>query len=823
MVGEWWLRMVLRHSVTTAALVCVGTSAAAREAPSSISIVASSAGEAARALARQTHVSIGFSDPAQAQAKVRPVDGRMTVRQALAKLLAGTGLHARLMGPGVWLVENSRKSLPGGPTRPPRTNTPPPAIDGEDIVVIATKRGVPLRSYPGDVEIISGDNLSSAQGKAGTDQIAARLASVSSTQLGPGRNKLFIRGVADSSIVGPTEATVGQYWNNSRITYSAPDPSLRLYDIERIEVLEGPQGTLYGAGSLGGVVRVVPNAPDTTDLSGHAWAGFTAIEQAQSGADGGAIINVPLVDDRLGLRMVGFAALDGGYIDDTLRKLNNINTVRSWGGRSALRFTPTSDWTVDLTTLTQRIAGADSQYADADGNGLTRAAAIAQPYSNAIWFTNLAATRRWGGLELTTSLAYGRQHVFELYQGPALSNPDQPGAEPPSNAFETAYTQDNRIDMLVSEVRLTQERHDGTGWLVAVSALHNLDHIHREEGGTDTSGVTMSNGQIGGPVPVSPLIGEDSHADEITAYGELSFLLVPRLTMTLGGRLTWTRLAGTFNNATAAQALSQDPTASAVRHEIRGLPSVALALRPTDDLTLFARFEESYRPGGISIQQSYIDRFNSDLVLTGETGARLGNRLFDASVTVSWTDWRNIQADLIDGFGFPTTANIGDGHVLSNGWSVRWRPLSRLQVEGALFLNDSHIIDTNSATQAVIGGSINNTRVPNIANCTARTAFSYDMPVGADDQLNLSGSARYIGRSVLGVGSILGREQGNYIDTGLELRLGNTVRSLSLSLSNLANARGNRFSYGSPFLLRTENQITPMQPRSLRLGLDIAF
>jgi outer membrane receptor protein involved in Fe transport len=70
-----------------------------------------------------------------------------------------------------------------------------------------------------------------------------------STQLGPGRNKLFIRGVADSSFTGPTQATVGQYLGDVRLNYNAPDPDLNLYDIARVEVVEGPQGTLYGAGS----------------------------------------------------------------------------------------------------------------------------------------------------------------------------------------------------------------------------------------------------------------------------------------------------------------------------------------------------------------------------------------------------------------------------------------------------------------------------------------------------------------------------------------------------------------------------------------------
>jgi len=84
---------------------------------------------------------------------------------------------------------------------------------------------------------------------------------LASTNLGTGRNKIFIRGVADSSFNGPSQSIVGQYLGDVRLTFNAPDPDLELYDIARVEVLEGPQGTLYGAGSLGGVVRVCPARP----------------------------------------------------------------------------------------------------------------------------------------------------------------------------------------------------------------------------------------------------------------------------------------------------------------------------------------------------------------------------------------------------------------------------------------------------------------------------------------------------------------------------------------------------------------------------------
>jgi hypothetical protein len=91
------------------------------------------------------------------------------------------------------------------------------------------------------------------------------------------------------------------------------------------------------------------------------------------------------------------------------------------------------------------------------------------------------------------------------------------------------------------------------------------------------------------------------------------------------------------------------------------------------------------------------------------------------------------------------------------------------------------------------------------------------------EQLELRGYGRYVGKSVLGIGPILGRLQGNYLDTGLDLRVGNGRRSVTLSLTNLFDQRGNRFALGSPFLVRTSDQITPLQPRTIRLGFDFNF
>ena len=109
---------------------------------------------------------------------------------------------------------------------------------------------------------------SSRFGAQGSEAVLDRLPMLASTSLGPGRNKIYIRGVADSSFNGPSQSIVGQYLGDVRLTFNAPDPDLQLYDMRRVELLEGPQGTLYGTGSLGGILRLVPNGPTCRHLAG---------------------------------------------------------------------------------------------------------------------------------------------------------------------------------------------------------------------------------------------------------------------------------------------------------------------------------------------------------------------------------------------------------------------------------------------------------------------------------------------------------------------------------------------------------------------------
>lgn len=788
----------------------VASPALAQERAAEVDIGASRLDAAIKLLSRQTGASIGFREPKLAHVRVRAVRGRFNASQALERMLAGMDIRARRVAPATYLVERFAAPPVAGRARPaarPVVRAEPQSMPG-DIVVTATKRDIPMSSYPGGVQIVAGSELSPAEGLRGTEAIEARIASVASTHLGPGRNKLFIRGIADSSFVGPTQSTVGQYWGNSRITYSAPDPNLRLYDVKSIEVLEGPQGTLYGAGSLGGVVRVVPRSPDLRTFEGAAWGGVLAVQHGQPGVDGGAILNIPLKEDVIGLRALAFGSIEGGYIDDVGRGLQDINRVHTFGGRAALRVDPSDGWTVDLNAVGQRIHGDDSQYAERNIGELDRASGIAQPFRNDYWLADLVARKNWGSLELASSLGYAGQYVFERFEGPALTDVDDPAMRPALSAPMAAYSQENRISMVTGELRLARRGENGTGWLLAASLLRNEAQTNRR----------MEASPFG-----TPLTGVTNHVEEATLYGEFTAEPVDRFTLTLGGRLTHARLSGSSEDVAELIAFRVDPGARASRSETRFLPSVAAAYRAADRLTLFARYQQGFRPGGIAVRREFIQRFAGDRVSTMEAGVRYRSPALDLAASASATRWTDIQADLVDGFGFPTTANAGDGRVLSLGMISRWRPVAGLELDAALYLNDSKVTERAFVTLPLDSGATEIERLPNVADASGRLGFAYTESLGGAIELTANGYARYVGKSTLGIGPILGRLQGDYLDTGVEVRIGEARRGVSLALTNLLDARGNRFALGSPFLIRDRDQTTPLRPRAIRLGFDLSF
>jgi iron complex outermembrane receptor protein len=805
----------MRRCLVVAALVVASPALAGQAA---VDLPAGRLGDAVLALGRQSGTSIVVGDPGLWARRVPAVRGRMSAREALDRLAVAANADIVAAGPLGWrLVARAPRIAPVRTTQPKRVPVAASAEVGPDIIVTGSKRDVRLRDFAGQVALLDGVDLALG-GAGGTEAILARLASVSSTHLGAGRNKLFIRGIADSSFTGPTQTTVGQYFGDLRLSYNAPDPDLRLYDIASVEVLEGPQGTLYGAGSLGGIIRTVPNAPETGAVSASIAGGLSATWHGDPGADLGATLNAPL-GKRVALRVVGYGVSEGGYIDNPALDRRDVNRTRIAGGRAMLRLDAGSGWTVDLGGIGQWTKGDDSQYADRDEPPLTRSSAIVQGFSADYTMGQVVVSGAIGGLKVKSSTGIVSQTLTERYDAtlPAV-DPTQPITNWPAfgSPLTTApgsprvFAQRNATDMIANETRVWRPMRNGFGWVVGGSFTHNRTRLSR------------SLGPVDAPAPVT---GVTNSIDEATLYGEGSLQLFRGLTATAGARVTRASLAGTGDDVVPARVVAvalARAMVTAARVETSVLPSASLIAAVLPKVSLYGRYQQGFRPGGLAIESDFVRRFENDRVRTLESGVRYGLAGVDTAyltASVSHTIWQDIQADFIDATGLPSTANIGDGRIWTFSATGGWKPVAGLTLDAGFTYNDSRVTEPSAALYVALARM---SQVPNIARYAGRLGADYRRDVGRDLELRVYGWARYVGRSRLGVGPVLGEEQGDYLDTALTARVGRPALGVTLGVTNLTDSVGNRFALGTPFQVGS-GQITPQRPRTIRIGLDAAF
>ncbi|MDQ8027585.1 MAG: TonB-dependent receptor plug domain-containing protein, partial [Brevundimonas sp.] len=227
-------------------------------------------------LALQGRFSLG-GDLSACRGATHGLTGAMTLEQALDRLLAGSGCRATITRSGAVIIRRAEPA-PAPNRRPPPTPAPAPAPDPDpdpveldvaseltDVIVTAERRPDSPQGAALPVTALSGEQIDTA-GAIDAHGLSALVAGMTVTNLGSGRNKILLRGMSDGAFTGQTQSTVGLYLNQVPITYNAPDPDLKLVDIDRVEILRGPQGALYGTGAIGGVVRIVTRRPDPLQL-----------------------------------------------------------------------------------------------------------------------------------------------------------------------------------------------------------------------------------------------------------------------------------------------------------------------------------------------------------------------------------------------------------------------------------------------------------------------------------------------------------------------------------------------------------------------------
>lgn len=777
---------------TAAASVILAAAAPVAAQPRNLDLPGGSLGRAVIALGRQAKISISLADPSLSGVRVRRVRGHMTADQALARMLAGTPARFVVLGNSTYLVVRMKpRTVRRARTAPLPATAPAADPPPQDIVVTASKRRIPLRDYPGPVHIVGSGDLPLSFAGAGIDALTNQIAVLGSTHLGPGRDKIFIRAIADSSFSGQTQATVGQYLGEARLNYNSPDPNLRLYDIGSVELLPGPQGTLYGAGTIGGVLRSVPNSPELKLSSARLRMSGALTAHGAPSRELAAILNLPLTDGGAAVRLVGYSLSEGGYIDDLGRHLKDVNRTDIAGARARLRVEVAQNIEVEATGVAQRISARDSQYAVKDEGPLERRTALAQPFRNDFALGNVVVRADWGTYRLLASATVAEQGLAENFDASIFAGQLH------------IFRQRNRAQLASGELRLSGGGGSGAGWLAGMSLVHNQRRLDRAQG------------------PPRQLLDQPSlrnTIDEQTLFGEVTYPIQARLNLTAGARVTHVNTQGRLD--WDDQPVPKGTLQSKAR-EWQVLPSLALGADLGAQAIAYARYQEGFRPSGVILVAGAAQRLESDHVAAWEAGVRfrsIGTVPLSGSLSAAYTKWTDVQADLIDNTGFPSTTNLGNGNVWTLDGQLEARLGPGLTAKAAAVVNRSRVTNPNPGIIQIDGDPL-----PNVPDFSGRIAIDYVRPLSARADLRVLGWARYVGRSRLGIGPNLGRDQGNYLDSGVEAQLGLGKVMAFLSVTNLFDSTGNRFALGSIPSFGSEEQTTPLRPRTLRVGVDVGF
>jgi len=772
-----------------ALLVALGLAGIAHADPFNIS--PGRLGEVAAALGVQVGVTITVTEPDVANQYSPGVNGDLSLRDAFDRALRGTGAEAVFYD--AMTIRIIRSRTPSPPREPGPTPAPAVSEQLEEVVVSASKQNMLVDSYPGSVKVVTLDRGWTADNAAdGTAAITELLPVLSSTNLGPGRDKLFIRGLADSSFNGPTQATAGQYLGDIRLNYNAPDPDLDLYDMKRVEVLVGPQGTLYGAGSLGGVIRLVPNVPDANEISAATSGGLSATQSGGISRDGAAMFNVPLISEQVALRLVAYGERDAGYIDDIERGLNNVNSTTSYGSRLTLRVENLADWTLEFGGVKQIIDSADAQYTLLGDPPLARSSTISQPFRNDYGVAYISARRPVGGAELVSVTSSVWQDLRTVFDATGYNGSGAPAR----------FVEDNDITLVSHETRIAGGD-AGAPWVAGFTTLFS------------SSLLTRTLGPLDAPIPIA---GIDNVQAEAALFGQISHPFTRTLTGTIGERLTFANSTGVLISSMP----SQPQTSS--RDSVHFSNTLGLDWHPGGIWSAFFHYQQGDRAGGLAVAASGSGlesrKFDADELNMDEIGVRLGHEASDPVVVraaVFGAEWTHMQADLVDTTGLPYTANIGNGRIYGLDADAAWHLLPEITLNAAVFFNDSKLV-APAAGFATSGVQT----LPNVARNGGRLAAQWTKGIALGG-LSAGTAVRYVGQSTLGVGPLLDIPQGNYFIVDADTRLDLGRVTLSLNLNNLGNVRANTFAFGNPFSLAQHDQMTPLQPRTLRLGIDCRF
>lgn len=769
------------------------------------------------------------------------IHGTFPAGRALTLLLKGSGLSYAENGSRIQIVttgsmvpmmdrggplreeSSDDRGVPGTETSSSDTSKPDNRPDKiQEVVVTAEKREERLVDTPQSVSVLSSGDIEQLAAVRFTD-FATTVPGLSFTTVGAGNNQLTLRGVSTGTNNNPT---VGIYVDD--VPYGSSTSfafggrlalDVGLFDVDRIEVLRGPQGTLYGASTMGGLIKYVSKQPDETSFQGDVRAGVS-----DTFGGGGvnynvsASVNVPLISDTLAMRATAFESHDAGYYDNIALNQPRVDRSDTYGGRLDVLLTPVDRLTVQLSGFVQDIfrggqATADYTLGGAPQYGdLSQYRPSAEPFDQRFWLTSAKLNYDMGPTSLTSISSYQSVRT-------AL-NTDVSGtfvpffAEAGFGTYGAVGIPDLFItDKFTQEVRLASSGAHRVDWLVGAFYTREVSRYYESFSTEDTALQPVPNDLY---TLTSPTFYE-----EYAGFGDVTVHVTTKFDLT--GGLRYSRNSQVFTQAGTGAFGVNIPPVNSGQNIVTYLADAKYHLGANS--TAYFRYATGYRPGGPNYtitdpttgKPDAPTTFQPDTLKSYEVGykAQTDDHRFDVDVAVYDINWTNIQVlTTVDNFGVVENAS-GGATVRGAELGLTSRPVKGLMLGGAFAYQDAHM-----RQESALLGAASGERLPDVPRFTAALNGDYEFSGGLRPAVGAT--ARYMTlRTTSFNGSQLVPQYDLPAFASFDLRGSIWLKSISaqLYLHNLLNKRGQVSSYWSG----ANEQVALIQPRTLGLTVTGHF
>jgi iron complex outermembrane recepter protein len=647
------------------------------------------------------------------------------------------------------------------------------------VIVTATKRNETIQDVPFSINAQTAEDIARS-GAGNLEDVARSVAGLSIQNLGPGQSQVAVRGVSAGQIVRDqpgVKEQVGVYLDESVISLSLFTPDIDLYDLNRIETLRGPQGTLFGSGSVGGTVRYITNQPEIGKQEGSLEANVNTISDGGTGGHIKGMVNLPL-GETMALRAVGYHTEYGGWIDAIGPSGGeDVNSGNRTGGRLALTIQPNESLTITPRIIYQEI-GADGFNRAESFNWLSGTTTLPddsqyllldEEFSDETMIADLTASLDLGPVTLTSVTSYIDRDILVSRDATALSSSvsSDLGYPPSSFTLPSNLRDTTAYESTTQELRLSSNTDGRFQWLAGVFYSTN-DRVYAQrlptpgyDAVTDaTLGAGTSAAVANGFPADSPFNSDLSYSlTQYAVFGEASYDVTERMTLTAGGRFydfeedRTISSGGLFANGDSNV---KDTTSS------DGFsPRVLVSYDATDAITLNAQASQGFRLGGVNDplnvplctpqDQSIFGGFQSygdEKLWNYEAGmkALTGNVTFNAAAF--YTDIQDLQVTLDAGScSSRIVFNVEKAHTAGLEAELGWSPMDGLDLSFAASVLEAKFDSTvRDGTGAIIGGIEDGNRLPSVPELQLSAAGTYRWsPSWVDGDVFVSGSVQHIG------------------------------------------------------------------------------